>query len=301
MPFGFLRTEKMKSDILTVIMPCYNEAEVIASVLPEIIDTVRRNDWQLIVVDDGSTDESYRILQRFAADDVKILHHKLNRGYGAAIKTGIRAADTKYVVTVDADGQHDPADLKRLLDRALEKDADMVVGGRSENMSSLYRSVGKALIKRITHWLVDFDVQDQNSGLKLYDRGIALRFLPVTPDNMAYSDIILLLFVDKRHLVIEEPIKIRPRSGGKSTISARTAFDTLSEIFNLVIMFHPMKLFFPLSLLLATAGVAWAIRCLILRAVISIGGAFILLSAMLVFLMGIITEQFRRLMGRSGE
>lgn len=291
----------MKSDILTVIMPCYNEAEVIASVLPEVIDTVRQNDWQLIAVDDGSTDDSYRLLQSFAADDVKILHHKLNRGYGAAIKTGIRAADTRYVVTIDADGQHDPADLKRLLDRAIEKDADMVVGGRSENMSSLYRSLGKALIKRITHWLVDFDVQDQNSGLKLYDRGIALRFLPVTPDNMAYSDIILLLFVDKRHLVIEEPIKIRPRSGGRSTISARTAFDTLSEIFNLVIMFHPMKLFFPLSLLLATAGVAWAIRCLILRAVISIGGAFILLSAMLVFLMGIITEQFRRLMGRSGE
>ena len=292
---------KTENGLLTVIMPCYNEAEVIASVLPEIIRVVRENNWRFIVVDDGSTDDSYRILQSFAADDVKILHHKLNRGYGAAIKTGIRAAETKYVVTIDADGQHDPADLKRLLDIALEKDADMVVGGRSENMSSLYRSLGKAVIKKITHWLVDFDVQDQNSGLKLYDRETALRFLPVTPDTMAYSDTILLLFVDKRHLVIEEPIKVRPRSGGKSTISARTAFDTLSEIFNLVIMFHPMKLFFPLSLILAAAGVAWAIRSILLYAVISIGGAFILLTAMLVFLMGIIIEQFRRLMGRSGE
>ena len=292
---------KTENGLLTVIMPCYNEAEVIASVLPEIIRVVRENNWRFIVVDDGSTDDSYRILQEFSADGVTVLHHKLNRGYGAAIKTGIRAAETKYVVTIDADGQHDPADLKRLLDIALEKDADMVVGGRSENMSSLYRSLGKAVIKKITHWLVDFDVQDQNSGLKLYDRETALRFLPVTPDTMAYSDTILLLFVDKRHLVIEEPIKVRPRSGGKSTISARTAFDTLSEIFNLVIMFHPMKLFFPLSLILAAAGVAWAIRSILLYAVISIGGAFILLTAMLVFLMGIIIEQFRRLMGRSGE
>ena len=292
----------MKSDVLTVIMPCYNEAEVIASVLPEIISFSRENGWQLIVVDDGSTDDSYRILQGFAAEGgIKLLHHKLNRGYGAAIKSGIRAAETKYVATIDADGQHDPADLKHLLEVALEKDADMVVGGRRENVSSLYRSLGKALIKRITHWLVDFDVQDQNSGMKLYDRETALRVLPITPNNMAYSDIILLLFVDRRDLVLEEPITIRPRTGGKSTISARTAFDTLSEIFNLVIMFHPMKLFFPLSLLLATVGIGWALRSIILRAVISTGGALILLSAMLVLILGMVTEQFRRIMGKSSD
>ena len=292
----------MKSDVLTVIMPCYNEAEVLPSVLPEIITFSRENGWRLIVVDDGSTDDSYRILQGFAAEGgITLLHHKLNRGYGAAIKSGIRAAETKYVATIDADGQHDPADLKHLLEVALEKDADMVVGGRRENVSSLYRSLGKALIKRITHWLVDFDVQDQNSGMKLYDRETALRVLPMTPNNMAYSDIILLLFVDRRDLVLEEPIKIRPRSGGKSTISARTAFDTLSEIFNLVIMFHPMKLFFPLSLLLATVGVGWALRCIILRAVISTGSALILLSAMLVLILGMVTEQFRRIMGKSSD
>lgn len=291
----------MENDILTVIMPCYNEADVIASVLPEIIGAARENHWRIIAVDDGSSDDSYRILQSFAADDVKVLHHKLNRGYGAAIKTGIRAAGTRYVATIDADGQHDPADLKRLLDAAVERDADMVVGGRRANTGSRYRSIGKALIKRITHWLVDFDVQDQNSGLKLYDRETALRFLSLAPDNMAYSDIILLLFVDRRHKVIEVPITIRPRSGGKSTISTRTAFDTLSEIFNLVIMFHPMKLFFPLSLILAAAGVGWTLRSIILGAVISIGGAFILLAAMLVFLMGVISEQFRRLIGRSEE
>ena len=292
----------MKSDVLTVIMPCYNEAEVLPSVLPEIITFSRENGWRLIVVDDGSTDDSYRILQGFAAEGgITLLHHKLNRGYGAAIKSGIRAAETKYVATIDADGQHDPADLKHLLEVALEKDADMVVGGRRENVSSLYRSLGKALIKRITHWLVDFDVQDQNSGMKLYDRETALRVLPMTPNNMAYSDIILLLFVDRRDLVLEEPIKIRPRSGGKSTISARTAFDTLSEIFNLVIMFHPMKLFFPLSLLLATVGFGWALRCILLRAVISTGSALILLSAMLVLILGMVTEQFRRITGKSSD
>jgi len=291
----------MGNDILTVIIPCYNEAEVIGSVLTEVVRVAKENDWRIIAVDDGSSDDSLDILRGFAADGVTVLHHKLNRGYGAAIKTGIRAAETKYVVTIDADGQHDPADVKRLLDVAMEKDADMVVGGRGKGVSSWYRNLGKALIKRITHWLVDFDVRDQNSGLKLYDREIALRFLSLTPNNMAYSDIILLLFVDGRHLVVEEPITIRPRSGGKSTISTRTAFDTLSEIFNLVIMFHPMKLFLPLSLILAVAGVAWTLRSIILGAVISIGGAFILLTAMLVFLMGVITEQFRRVSGRNGD
>ncbi len=283
---------------LSVIIPCYNEADALPSAMPEIIRYCHKNNWKLIVVDDGSSDDSYACLQKFIAEDVTILHHKRNRGYGAAIKTGIRMATTPYVVTIDADGQHDPADLETLLKTAQEKDADMVVGKRPVNASSTYRTLGKWIIRAITKMLVELPVEDQNSGLKLYCRETALKLLPLTPDGMAYSDIILLLFADERHLILEEPIHIRSRQGGKSTISTKTAIDTLAEIFNLVIMFHPMKIFFPLSLLLFTTGIIWSLRSLILGAVLSIGGCFLLLAGMNVLLIGLISEQFRRLYRR---
>ena len=285
----------MNESLLTIVIPCYNEAEEIPSAMPDILAACRKNSWKLIVVDDGSRDGSLERLRAFEGEGARILHHKLNRGYGAAIKTGILAADTKYVVTLDADGQHDPADVEKLLALALEKDADMVVGGRPADSSGAYRSLGKKVIRAVTHLLVDFSVRDQNSGLKLYDRELALPLLPLTPDNMAYSDIILLLFADRRHLILEEPIRIRPRRNGKSTISTRTAVDTLTEIFNLVIMFHPMKIFFPVFLFLFICGVAWSCRSLILGQVLSIGGSFLLLASMLVLLFGTIAEQFRRL------
>ncbi len=284
--------------LLTIIIPCYNEVDALPSALPEIIQCCRKHNWKLIVVDDGSSDGSGSYLQQFVAEDVSILRHKRNCGYGRAIKTGIRAAQTRYVVTLDADGQHDPTDLESLLKSAMEKDADMVVGKRPTNASSVYRTLGKRFIRIITRMLVELPVEDQNSGLKLYDRAIALKLLPLTPDGMAYSDIILLRFADERHLILEEPIHIRPRRGGRSTISTKTAIDTCVEIFNLVVMFHPMKIFFPLFLLLFIAGVLWSLRSLILGAVLSIGGCFLLLAAMNVLLIGLISEQFRKLYRR---
>ena len=165
---------------LSVIIPCYNEADALPSAMPEITRYCRKNNWKLIIVDDGSSDDTYTCLQKFIAEDVTILHHKRNRGYGAAIKTGIRMAATPYVVTIDADGQHDPADLEILLKTALENDADMIVGKRPINASSTYRTLGKWIIRSITKMLIELPVEDQNSGLKLYSRETALKLLPLT-------------------------------------------------------------------------------------------------------------------------
>jgi glycosyltransferase involved in cell wall biosynthesis len=282
---------------LTVIIPCYNEATNIPVVIPEVVKKCDECGWKLVIVDDGSQDNSANLLSAFVSEKVKVVRHKLNRGYGGAIKTGIQIADTDYIVTIDADGQHYLDDITQLFNQIIKTNADMVVGGRptgSYSQSGWYRNLGKFLIRSLIKIIMDVPVRDQNSGMKLYRRDLALENLNLCPDNMAYSDIILLLFVDSRHLVLEEPIRINSRLGGVSTISTRTAFDTVSEIFYLVVMFHPMKIFIPLALFFFATGSAWVIRGLCYGVELSNGASFLLMTGINCVLLGLIAEQFRR-------
>jgi glycosyltransferase involved in cell wall biosynthesis len=114
--------------LVTVVVPAYNEAESLPVFLPQCIAHCESRGWKVVVVNDGSTDGTRKELERYAVyQNVQVLHHKLNRGYGAALKTGITLADTRYVATVDADGQHQLSDLDALVETLQETDADMVV------------------------------------------------------------------------------------------------------------------------------------------------------------------------------
>ena len=105
----------MSNQTLTVVVPAYNEEASLPRFLPDLLDCCERNDWKLIVVDDGSQDGTAAVLERFGdRPRLRVVRHKVNRGYGGAIKSGIRAADTGYVLTVDADGQHYVEDLEAL-------------------------------------------------------------------------------------------------------------------------------------------------------------------------------------------
>ena len=116
---------------LSIVIPAYNEAENLKIILPELIEFVRKHNWQLIITNDGSKDKTKEILESFKQSDVlKIVHHKLNKGYGAAIKSGIEACDTEYLITIDADGQHQADDVENLFRCIKESDADMIVGSR---------------------------------------------------------------------------------------------------------------------------------------------------------------------------
>ena len=113
---------------LTVVIPALNEVEAIGATLAELIPQCRCHGWDVIVVDDGSADGTADAVAEGWPEDVRVLRHKTRRGYGAAIKTGIQEAETEFVAMFDADGQHDPTDLVRLLSHARETGADMVMG-----------------------------------------------------------------------------------------------------------------------------------------------------------------------------
>jgi len=282
-----------KDTSLTVVIPAYNESKGLPIFLPSLLDHSRQKKWKVIVVNDGSIDNTREVLEAFAKDgSFIVIHHKLNKGYGAALKTGMKAVDTELVITVDADGQHIPDDIDRLLEMMINSEADMIIGSREGQRSvSWFRSLGKWLIRRIAKILLPVPVYDINSGMKIYRTKLAKKYISICPDSMAFSDIITLLFISRKHLVKEVPINIRERMAGESTIGIQTAFDTVLEIVNIVMLFNPLKIFLPISIVLWVIGIIVTLPPIFRGRGVSVAGSMIIILGMMIMLLGLIAEQ----------
>lgn len=280
--------------MLTIIVPVYNEAEVLPKVAPGMVSHCRQHGWLVIFVDDGSRDASGSYLDTLAdASTVFVFHHKVNRGYGGALKTGILHVNTPYCLTMDADGQHALQDVEKVFSFALEKDADLVVGDRGRgDGASLYRSIGKWLIRSFTRWLMHLPIRDLNSGFKLYRTDLAKKYLRVCPNSMSFSDIITLVFINQGNLILEHPITIQPRKAGKSTINTYTALETILEILNIILLFNPLRVFLPVSLLFVTFGLAWGtyVQLTVGRGV-SVAAMLAVVTGLIFFVLGLLANQ----------
>ena len=283
--YGFL------SD-LTILVPAYNEEESLPSFLDDIQPFCLQNNFKLIIVNDGSSDNTKKILDTINQGDwLTVIHHKLNKGYGSAIKTAIEIVDTEYLITIDADGQHALDDVSQLFDHLRDADADMVVGKRASHQDTTYRRIGKFLIRSIAKMLMPIQITDLNSGMKVYRSDLARKYIRLCPDTMAYSDIITLVFINQKHLVLEKDIVIRSRVSGTSTINTRTALDTVLEILNIVVLFNPNRVFLPLAMIFVLAGILWGLPFLIRGEGVQAGTLLLTITGLLFFLLGLLAEQ----------
>lgn len=279
--------------LLTVVVPIYNEATSLPALLQELVPYCQAHQWDLVLVNDGSSDGTAGVLAGIDPfPGMRVIHHKVNRGYGGALKTGILNTRTPYVVTMDADGQHQQNDVDALLGLALEKDADLVVGERGRGSSSgWYRNFGKWLIRKFASLLMPIHVKDLNSGFKLYRTELVRQYLGLCPDSMAFSDVITLVFIKKHHLVVEHPITVMKRERGKSTINTFTAIQTLMEIINIAMLFNPLRIFLSLSLLCIGFGLGWGIPILVRGRGVSVGAMLAIVTGLLFFFIGLVAEQ----------
>lgn len=283
---------------LSIVIPVYNEAQALPLVLPELIAFVNQHDYRLILTNDGSRDKSLQIMREALANEprCKVVNHKVNRGYGGAIKSGILEAETDFVITIDADGQHYLDDVNKLFVFLKEHDADMVVGSRKgEAEASAIRGIGKSIIRSVAKILMPINIYDINSGMKIYNTAMAKKYIRLCPDSMAYSDVIALVFISQRRLVLEESIRIKVRAAGESTIGARTAFETIMEILNVVILFNPMRVFLPIALFFGLAGTIWEAQFLLTGRGVSIGANLLIVSGIIFFTLGLVTEQLSQM------
>lgn len=276
---------------LTLIIPAYNEALSLPRLMPAIIDFCEKKGYSIILVDDGSTDATSQVLKDYVHySHIKILHNKVNAGYGAAIKKAIRAATTDYVVTFDADGQHVLEDIEVLFQNLQRSNADMIVGRRAVTQKN-YRNTGKWIIRKIAGLLMPLTISDINSGMKLYNTRLAKKYISICPNTMAYSDVILLAFVYNRHLVLEHPVTVRDRMSGVSTINTMTAVDTIKEIVNIVVLFNPMRIFFPFGMICIFISLLWEIPVFLRGNGLSVGALFGLIMGIMVLFFGLLAEQ----------
>ena len=283
--------------MLTIVLPCYNEGENISGFFPELLEFAEKNNHKVIAVNDGSKDNTLVLLREFESKHLcmKVISHKCNRGYGGAIKTGLAAVDTEYAITIDGDGQHRLEDVTNCFNCIKETDADLVVGGRQNNHSGFYRSIGKFFIRAFAASLLELPVKDLNSGMKCYRMSEASQYLELCPDTMAFSDVILLLMANDRKLVVETPIVIQPRTAGVSTISTRTALITVAEILNLAVLLKPMTVFFRAGVFFLLFGIAWGSFTYIKSTTLTSTAVTLLIFSALCFSLGLLGEQLTQL------
>jgi glycosyltransferase involved in cell wall biosynthesis len=244
----------------SVIIPCFNEEGAIAETITEVASILKESHaFEIVVVDDGSTDRSRDILKELEAGmpQLRAILHNTNKGYGAALKSGIRRARYDHIVITDADGTYPNHRIPDLLEKA--HDADMVVGSRTAPEGVEYpfiRKIPKFFLKKYAEWLSGQPIADMNSGLRVLKKPLVERFLPVLPDGFSFTTTITLAILTNYYHVKYEPITYSSRVG-KSKI--RPIKDTLNFVQLIVrtgMYFAPLRVFFPIIMLL---GLGFAI------------------------------------------
>lgn len=280
---------KFKESNVSIIVPAYQESRAIECFLLAVHNVMAGLgfDYEVIVVDDGSNDGTGAAASRAGA---QVLTHPYNKGYGAALKTGIRHARYRTIVLIDADGQHDPQDILKLL--AERENYDMVVGMR-KNMggSPLWRKPGKLLLNILANHLTSHDIPDLNSGLRAIDRELALHILPIMPNGFSFSTTSTISILKAGYLVKYIPVHVTHRMSGKSTVNVSDGLKMLWLIIRIVTLFAPLKIFLPVSAITFLVGIAFTIQGYLLFGAASVKGLIALLAAVQFFLFGIMVDQ----------
>ena len=274
---------------LSVVIPAFNEETAIGSVVTGIVKLLNttQRPFEVLVVDDCSRDRTGDIA---AACGAKVLRHARNRGYGAALKTGIRKAQYGLIAIADGDGQHDAhqlADLLRFL-----ADGDVAIGTRHHSPVPLARKPGKLILKWVANWVTGWNIPDLNSGLRVMRREAILDCMHLAPDGFSFSTTTTIAFIHGGLLIQWVPIQIHERTGRPSSVKiVRDGLKTLLLIIRIVVLFAPLRVFLPVSGLLFVIGVISAGIGLVESQNISDKDVIILLTSIIIFFYGILADQ----------
>lgn len=279
--------------MISIVLPARNEAGAVGTTVAGI----RRQypDAEVIVVNDGSSDDTVAVA---TAAGARVISHPYGKGNGAAIKTGARAANGEVIVFMDADGQHDPADIPRLLAK-LEAGHDMVVGARRKGSQA---SVGRGVANRFYNWLASYmtghAVEDLTSGFRAVRAGKFREFLYLLPNGFSYPTTSTMAFFRAGYSVAYEPIHAARRIGKSHIHLLRDGARFLLIIFKIGTLFSPLKLFAPIALLMFLLATSWYGYTYVTLHRFTNMSALLYSGGVMVFLMGLISEQITALMYR---
>ncbi|MBU1057802.1 MAG: glycosyltransferase family 2 protein [Proteobacteria bacterium] len=283
----FLTLEKKYE--VTVLLPAFNEELAIAATVIRIKELYP--DFEVLVIDDGSTDNTMQAAMEAGAN---VWPHPYNIGNGAAVKTGLRTAQGEWVIMMDADGQHAPEDIKRLL---AERDRyDMIVGARTTSSeTSLHRDLANWLYNGLASYVTKFNVMDLTSGFRLVRKSVAMKYLYLLPNTFSYPSTITMAYLRSGRTVKYIPINSKKRQGKSKISLIKDGTKFLLIIVKIATLFAPLRIFLPISFSLFFLG------CLLYAYTYMVDQRFTNMSALLfstsgiVFMMGLVSEQISQM------
>lgn len=245
---------------VSIVVPAYNEQGGIGSVLSELHRVMRESgrQYEVIVIDDGSTDGTAAQVNQ---TQNKLLHHQTNKGYGAALKTGIRHARHTVIAMTDADGTYDNECIPSLLETIQNDEYDMVVGARLGKQAAIpfIRRPAKWALTRLGEFVAGQPIPDLNSGLRVFRRSTVLQIVDLLPDGFSFTTTITLAMLSNGYLVEYVPINYGLRIGQSKIRPLQDTLNFIGLIFRIALYFAPLKIFLPLAGVIVLLGSLWGL------------------------------------------
>ncbi len=285
----------MISKPVSLVLPAFNEEKAIADSLDRIISFMRDNfeDYEIIVVNDASTDNTAGEVSKFS--EVKLVSHPYNKGNGSAVRTGIRNAQKEFVVMMDADGQHDIADIEKIAE--LLGMYDCVVGARTESSEgSFHRNIANIFYNKLASYVTNVRIEDLTSGYRGFKTSVIKKFLYMFPNGFSYPTTSTLAIIKAGYNLKYYPIHTKKRIGKSKIRIFRDGFRFLLIIIKIAMLFSPLKVFLPVSLIFVLGGLAHMFyKIILLGARYTQFSIFLISVGVIIFLIGLLSEQISTL------
>ena len=277
---------------VSIIIPCYNEARSIISTLNRLQKILKKTKlkYEIIVIDDASSDSSKELIKKFKNKFFRLIEHERNLGYGASLKDGIKIAKYEWICITDADGTYPIEDIPRLANYTSRY--DMVIGARvgKHVKIPLIRKPAKWFLKKLAEYLTKRKIPDLNSGLRIFKKEIAHKFMSLFPDGFSFTTTITIACLTNNYRVKFIPINYYKRKG-KSSINALRDFSGFIQlIIRLTLYFKPLNIFVPFSLFLFFIGCIKIWADFLLTGSFGLGGTILILTAIQIGFLGLIAD-----------
>lgn len=276
---------------ISIVLPAKNESAAIGKTVAGIFDLLPNA--EVIVVNDGSTDNTAQVA---VAAGARVVSHPYSKGNGAAIKTGVRSASGEILVFMDADGQHDPADIPRLLAR-VEEGHDMVIGARQKgSQASVGRGLANSFYNRLASYMTGHKIEDLTSGFRAVRAEKFREFLYLLPNGFSYPTTSTMAFFRAGYSVVYVPIHAAQRIGKSHIRLLKDGIRFLIIIFKIGTLYSPLKLFSPIAAILFLLATFWYGYTFFSIGRFTNMSALLYTGSVMIFLMGLISEQITALM-----
>ncbi len=277
--------------MISIVIPAKNEATSLQHLLPLLLKT--QPDAEIIIVNDGSSDNTAEIC---IDNNVKCISHPYPMGNGATIKSGARAASGNILLFMDADGQHQPEEIQPLLDK-LDQGYDMVVGARDrKGQAGIGRLLANGAYNKLASWMTGHTIKDLTSGFRAVRADKFREFLHLLPNGFSYPTTSTMAFFRAGYAVAYLPIEVQQRKGKSHINIWRDGVRFLLIIFKVGTLYSPLKLFIPISLLHGAVGLSYYAYTFFTEGRFTNMSAMLLSSAVIIFLIGLISEQITALL-----